>query len=202
MSLTTAIITLLLLMDPLGNAPVFRAVLGRLPGGKRRQAIARELVIALAILMLFLYFGRDILSALGITPPALSTAGGVVLFLVALRMLFPTADGGIGGPAGSSPEDPWIVPLAIPMVAGPSSMAWVMLLASSEPDRMATWTIALIVAWSVSAVILLLSDPVLRILKDTGAKALERLMGIMLTVVAVQMLMNGIGQFLRINQMP
>lgn len=194
MTIASAAITLFLLMDPLGNAPVFLSILGRLPARRRRLAVIRELLFALGVLMLFLFFGQVILNTLSITPPALQTAGGVVLFLVALRMIFPGRHGGFADEAGG--DDPWFVPLAMPMVAGPSAMAWVMLLATGEPARMTDWVIAIVLAWVAGGVILLSADFLRPYLKDSGLRAIERLMGMILTVIAVQMLMSGIGQFL------
>lgn len=194
MTVTSAVITLFLLMDPLGNAPIFLSVLGKLENRKRRLAILRELSFALIILMIFLFFGKVILTSLGISTPALSVAGGVVLFLVALRMIFPGRHGGIAG--NSDDADPWLVPLAIPLVAGPSSMAFVMLLATQEPGRMTDWLTAVLVAWLIGGAIIFAADFGRRWLKDKGLNLMERLMGMILVVVAVQMLMNGMAQYM------
>lgn len=194
MTVTSAVITLFLLMDPLGNAPIFLSVLGKLENRKRRLAILRELSFALIILMIFLFFGKVILTSLGISTPALSVAGGVVLFLVALRMIFPGRHGGIAG--NSDETDPWLVPLAIPLVAGPSSMAFVMLLATQEPGRMTDWLTAVLMAWLIGGAIIFAADFGRRWLKDKGLNLMERLMGMILVVVAVQMLMNGMAQYM------
>lgn len=194
MTIASAAITLFLLMDPIGNTPVFLSTLSRLTRGQRRRATFRELVFALIILMTFLFFGQVIMGALNITAPALSIAGGVVLFLVALRMIFPGRHGSMTDEETNG--DPWLVPLAVPLVAGPSAMAFVILLASRDPDRMGDWALAIGIAWVVSAIILIAADLLRPLLKDPGLRALERLMGMILTVISVQMLMDGIGQFL------
>jgi len=183
--------TLFLIMDPLGNAPVFNALLRDYPPRQRARVIARELLIALAILLLFLFAGTTILGFLGLTQPSLNIAGGVLLFLISLRMLFPTAQGG----EDERIEDPFIVPLAMPLVAGPSALAVLILLGSSQPERMGEWSLALLLAWLVVTVILVLSPYLMRLLGERGMRALARLMGMLLVLLAVQMLLNGISQY-------
>jgi multiple antibiotic resistance protein len=188
----SAAITLFLLMDPVGNSPVFLATLRRLTPARRRRAILRELLFALAVLVVFLVFGQALLSALDIDQAALAVAGGVVLFTVAMRLIFP-------GRAGSGAEveddiaDPWFVPLAVPMVAGPSAMAYVMLLSTRYPEAIWTWLGVVCAVWVVSAAILFTASALQRFLKPGGLRALERLVGMILIVIAVQMLMDGIG---------
>lgn len=192
MTILSAAILLGLVMDPLGNAPLFAAILQGVPEGRRRIVVIRELLIALVIMVGFLYFGSSILSAMRISPPALSIAGGVVLFLIAIRMIFPSRQGA----AMEEESDPFIVPLAMPLIAGPSAMAMVVLMATREPDRMTDWLIALLAAWAVTAVVLLASGPLLRLIRERGQRALVRLMGMILTALSVQMLLNGVGEFL------
>ena len=192
MSILSAAIILFLIMDPIGNAPTFMAVLGNVAPEKRLRIIVREMLIALLILVLFLFFGSHILTAMNISAPALSVAGGVVLFLIAIRMIFPTERGlGLG-----DEEDPFIVPLAMPLIAGPATMTMVVLFASREPDRQLDWLAALLAAWAVSVVILASSNYLMRLIRERGQRALVRLMGMILTAMAVQMLMDGIGEFL------
>lgn len=193
MSILSAAVILTLVLDPFGNAPVFRAVLGNVPQEKRLRIIVREMLIALFILALFLFFGRALLTAMNLTPPALAIAGGVVLFLVAIRMIFPAPGGlNIMGDDG----EPFIVPLAMPMIAGPATITLVVLFTTREPDRLMEWLAALLIAWTVSAVVLLFSDYLLGRIGESGQRALTRLMGMILTAIAVQMLLNGIGEFL------
>lgn len=193
MSILSAAVILILVMDPVGNAPIFKAVLGSLPAERRLRIIVRELLIALAILALFLFFGPFILTAMKLTPPALGIAGGVVLFLVAIRMIFPGA-GGLGITADD--EEPFIVPLAMPMIAGPATITIVVLFTTREPERVMEWLAALLIAWAVSAVVLVSSDYLLARIGARGQRALVRLMGMILTAIAVQMLLDGIGEFL------
>jgi multiple antibiotic resistance protein len=193
MSVLSAAVILTLVMDPVGNAPVFKAVLSKLPREQRLRIIVREMLIALAILALFLFFGPFILTAMNLTPPALAIAGGVVLFLVAIRMIFPGA-GGLG--VGEDEGDPFIVPLAMPMIAGPATITMVVLFTTREPERAMEWLVALLIAWVVSAAVLVSSDYLLGRIGERGQRALVRLMGMILTAIAVQMLLGGIGEFL------
>jgi multiple antibiotic resistance protein len=192
MTLLSAIVILFLVMDPLGNVPVFLSVLKDVNPAKRNRIIARELVIALIVLALFVVSGPLIMGVLQISGPSLSIAGGVVLFLIALKMIFPVHEGVFG----ESPEgEPFIVPLAIPLVAGPSAITTVLLLVTREPARRMDWLLALTCAWVVTAVLLLLSGYLSRFLGQLGLLALQRLMGMILTTVAVQMFMTGLAQF-------
>ena len=189
---TTAAV-LFFIMDPLGNVPIFHAVLGQLDARRKFLIAARELLFALVILLVFLYSGKAILSFLGLEQPSLSIAGGVLLFVISLRMIFPRrahADDLDGA------EDPFIVPLAVPLVAGPSTIAMLLLLSSQSPELMAEWTAALLMAWGASTVILLSAPILLRILGKRGARALERLMGMILIIMATQMLLNGVRDFI------
>lgn len=185
-------VTLFFIMDPLGNVPVFNAVLSKFDNARRTRIMARELVLALLILFLFLFTGNAILGFLGLSQPSLSIAGGVLLFIISLRMIFPrtTLHDEIEGA-----EDPFLVPLAVPMIAGPSTIAILLLLSSSQPDRMVEWSISLGLAWLVTTVLLVASPFLMRVLGTRGARALERLMGMILIILATQMLLNGIRDF-------
>ncbi len=186
-------VTLFLIMDPLGNAPVFNAVLSKLDRGRRARVVARELVIALIILVGFLLAGNAILGFLGLTQPSLSIAGGVLLFIISLRMIFP----GRGAEDGEAYEDPFIVPLAVPMIAGPSTIAVLLLLSSTQPGRIVEWSVALMIAWFGTTMILVLSPYLLAVIGNRGARALERLMGMILVILSTQMLLNGIKDFVQ-----
>ena len=189
----TAFITLLLVMDPLGNVPIFLAVLKDVEGKRRYWVIFRELVIALVALLIFLYAGGAMLSALGLREESISIGGAIILFLIAIRMIFPSPYGLMGNvPEG----EPFIVPLAIPAVAGPSSLAIAMLMVNTDPNRMGDWTLALVGAWAVSASVLMLSPLLLRALGSRGLTAVERLMGMILVIIAVQMFFEGVKTFL------
>ncbi len=193
MKLYSAAIMLFLIMDPLGNVPLFLSTLRHLPVKRRRMIIVRELVIAYGVMMLFLFFGQGMLDALQLKQESISIAGGIILFLIALKMIFP--------PVGEKPEEaveaePFIVPLAIPLVAGPSLLAALLLLVSREPHRMLEWWGAMTAAWGVSVVILLSSSALHRLLRERGLVALERLMGMTLVTMSVQMFLNGLAEYL------
>ena len=192
----TAFVTLALVMDPLGNVPLFLSVLKDVPQERRFKVILRELVIALAVMLLFLFAGERVLNLLGLQQEAIAIAGAIILFLIAIRMIFPSPHGIMG----ETPEgEPFIVPLAIPAIAGPSVLAIAMLLVSNDPARMLEWTIALICAWLATSVVLLASPLLLRALGNRGLIASERLMGMVLVIIAVQMFFDGVGKFLHLN---
>ncbi len=193
MDTLTAFLTLLFVMDPLGNIPVFISALKDVPEERRQKVILRELMIALGVLLVFLFSGSYILHALGLSEEAIQIAGAIVLFLIAIKMIFPTK-GGILGEHHSG--EPFIVPLAIPCVAGPSTMAILMLLANSSGERIYDWLLALLSAWLFSSIMLLASTPLSRILGSRGLIATERLMGMILVMIAVQMSLNGLNNAL------
>lgn len=193
MTLTSAAILLLLVMDPLGNILFFLTALTPVPPERRRRVIVRELLIALAVMLLFLFLGEHAMRALGLGQPALGVAGGVILMLIALRMIFPSRERTLEEPVQ---HEPFIVPLAIPYVAGPSSMATVMLLMSREPQRWPEWLAAVLIAWGASVPIILAAESLRKVLGERGLVALERLLGMVLVTIAVQMLMTGIAQAL------
>ncbi|MDP5071892.1 MAG: hypothetical protein NWQ45_13425, partial [Congregibacter sp.] len=187
-TLLSAFITLVLVMDPLGNVPIFLSVLKDVEGSRRYWVIFRELLIALGVLLLFLYGGSTALAAMGLRQESISIGGAIILFLIAIRMIFPSPYGLLG----DTPDgEPFIVPLAIPAVAGPSSLAISMLMVNTDPTRMFDWTIALVGAWAVSACILMTSPLLLKALGNRGLMAMERLMGMILVIIAVQMFFEG-----------
>jgi multiple antibiotic resistance protein len=185
-------VTLFFIMDPLGNVPVFNAVLSSFDARKRTIIVARELVLALLILLGFLFAGNAILSFLGLSQSSLNIAGGILLFIISLRMIFPKAT---SRDEIDDTEEPFLVPLAIPLVAGPSTIAILLLLSSSQPDRIAEWSVALLLAWLGTTVLLVTAPVLLRFLGRRGTRALERLMGMILVILATQMLLNGIRDF-------
>ncbi|TVR33830.1 MAG: YhgN family NAAT transporter [Spirochaetaceae bacterium] len=192
MTVYTAAITLFLVMDPIGNIPVFLSILAHFDARRRRRIIVREMLIALVILLLFLFFGKYILQAMHIQEHALGIGGGVVLFLIAIRMIFPRQREDV---RDHKDEEPLIVPLAVPLIAGPSSMATVILFSSQYPGRIWLWLIALLASWLASACVLISSDAIRRRLGNRFLTAIERLMGMILTTLAIQMLLTGIKDF-------
>ena len=193
MTTLSAALLLILILDPLGNIPVFLGLLKPLPAHRRRIVLARELLIALGVLFVFLWVGKYVLEAMHLRQESVSIAGGIVLFLIGLKMIFPTPEGMFGDlPDG----EPFIVPMAIPMVAGPSGMAAVMLFGTQEPDRMLDWTLALVIAWFGTAAILFSATYLYKVLGMRVLTAIERLMGMLLVAISVQMLMDGVSAFL------
>jgi multiple antibiotic resistance protein len=174
-------------MDPLGNVPLFLSVLKSVPPERHLKVIGRELLIAYFILLIYLFAGRYILDFLGLSQEAISISGGIILFLIALRMIFPTPQGVFGDPMEG---EPLIVPLAIPAIAGPSSLAVLMLMTTTQ--AMLPLFIAISAAWLGTAIILLTSAPLHRVLGRRGLTAVERLMGMLLVMMAVQMMINAI----------
>ena len=195
MTIFSAALLLFLVMDPFGNVPLFLSVLNPIAADRRRKVIIRELLLALAALILFLFLGRYILSAIGISESILTTAGGVILFLIALRMVFPPARGPYPVDVDESSDEPILVPLAIPLLAGPSALASVLFLMSSDPDRWPHWLAAVLIAWAMTATVLLLSSPLARLIKKRGLIAIERLMGMAVTAIAIKMILTGIEDF-------
>lgn len=194
MTIASAAVLLFLVMDPLGNIPLFLPALREVAPERRRWVIVREALIALAVLVVFLFSGRFILSALHISQPALTVSGGVILMLIALRMIFPA-------PSHSLREEvsgePFIVPLAIPYIAGASALATELLLMSREPDRWLDWLLALLIAWTATTIILTFAGGMSRFLHEKGLVAIERLMGMVLVTVAMEMLMAGMREYLK-----
>lgn len=190
MEIYSAAAALFLVMDPLGNVPVFLSILKDYDVKKRRRIMLRELLIALVLSLAFLFLGQYILSLFSLRPESISIAGGIILFIIAIRMIFPLK-GTFADDFGT--QEPLIVPLAVPLVAGPSLLATLLLFSRSEPARILDYTIALLVAWAVSAAILLSSELFYKILGERGLIAVERLMGMLLVALSVQMFLDGIG---------
>lgn len=188
MTLISAIILLFLVIDPFGNVPFFVSALKEVEPARRKRVIVRELLIAYAIMVAFLFVGDPLLRVLGISGPALTIAGGVILFLIALRMVFPirgrSAQEELSG-------EPFIVPLAIPYVAGPSVLAVELLLMSNEPTRWPIWLLAISAAWAATAVVVFFGSQVAERLGPRGLIAIERLMGMILVAIAIQMFLTG-----------
>ena len=188
MTTFSAAILLFFVMDPIGNIPLFLAALKPVDPVRRFRVVGRDLLIAYALLVAFLFVGRPLLSMLAISEPALTIAGGIVLFLIALRMVFPAEHGKLGEDIDG---EPFVVPLAVPYIAGPSALATVLLMTSRDPARRADWFFALSAAWLASAVILLLGARLSQFLGAKGITAIERLMGMVLVASAVQMVLDG-----------
>jgi len=186
-----AIFLLIIIMDPIGNVPVFLSILKNIPLERRKKIIIRELIIAFAILLFFMFIGRYLLQLLQIEQSSLGIAGGIILFIIAIRMIFP----------GTKPmfthneeAEPLVVPLAIPMLAGPSAIAAVILLMAQEPGRWIEWIFVVFVASLISGIILISSEALGSKLGNRALIAIERLMGIFLIMVSVDFILDGIKQ--------
>jgi multiple antibiotic resistance protein len=190
MKMLSMAFSLFLLMDSIGNIPLFLAILKDIPRKRQTQIILRELVIALVVMVLFNYLGDFLLNALQVTQYSVLISGGIILFLIALKMIFPVKSEGEAATTGE--KEPFIVPLAIPLVAGPAVLAAIILYSRQESGTI----IAIIAAWIVTTLILLSSTFLNKILGRRGILACERLMGLILTMVAIQMFLEGLAQFL------
>ena len=187
----SATILLLLITDPFGNIPIFVNALKKVAPERRTRVILREVLIAFCVLLTFMFFGEGFLRLMNLSDLSLQIAGGVVLFLIALRMIFPPPP----STAAELPGEPLIVPLAIPAIAGPSAMATVMLLVSQAPERRMEWVAALTVTMLVGAIVLVLAERIQRVLGERVVLAFERLMGLILVAVSVEMLLRGMQTF-------
>jgi len=196
MTTLSAALLLFLILDPLGNIPVFLSLLKPLPAKRQRIVLIRELLIALVVLFVFLWAGRYVLAAMHLRHESVSIAGGIVLFLIGLKMIFPSPEGMFGETEGG---EPFIVPMAIPLVAGPSGMAAVMLFSTQYPDRMLDWSLALFIAWFGTALILLSATSLYKLLGKPVLVAVERLMGMLLVAISVQMLLDGVVAYLKVG---
>ncbi len=193
MDILSAAIMLFLIMDPLGNLPIVLSILKHLDPKRRRIVLIRELFFALGILILFLFAGKSILAFLHVQPETLSISGGIILFVIAIKMIFPQPGGVVSLAAG---EEPFLVPMAIPMIAGPSVIASLLLLSSQHPAQMLELSIAVFLAWLATFVILMFYGFFHKILGERGLKAVERLMGLLLIMLSVQMLLDGVKSYL------
>ena len=193
MDVLSAATMLFLIMDPLGNLPIVLSILKHLEPKRRRKVLMRELIFALMILMLFLFAGKSIMSFLHVQPETLSISGGIILFIIAIKMIFPSGGSITGLAAG---EEPFIVPMAIPMIAGPSVIAAILLLSSQHPDQLLELSGAVLLAWGATFFILMFYGFFHRILGERGLKAAERLMGLLLVMLSTQMFLDGIKSYL------
>lgn len=193
-SFVSAVVILILVMDPVGNTLLFVSLLRNVDPARRARVIVRECAIAFAVLLGFAFFGRWILNVMGLSEPSLTIAGGVILFLIAVRMIFRGPEGVFGDTVDG---EPFIVPLAIPAIAGPAAIATVVLLVSRAPQRLLEWTAAVTVAMLVTLAFLVLAERISKLASERGLVAFERLMGLILTAIAVEMLLRGIETFVR-----
>ncbi|XBC37548.1 MAG: YhgN family NAAT transporter [Buchnera aphidicola (Meitanaphis elongallis)] len=190
-------ILLILIMDPLGNLPIFMSILKNLEPKRRRIVLLREMIVALLIMLLFLFAGENILTFLNLKTETVSISGGIILFLIAIKMIFPSHHYDNSIPPCINGE-PFLVPLAIPLVAGPSLLATLILLSHEYLNKIMYLTGSLLIAWTFTVIILLLSNVFLRLFGSKGVDALERLMGLILIMLSTQMFLDGIKSWFQI----
>lgn len=193
MPVISAAIVLLLILDPFGNLVTINTLMSDIPASKRRRIILREALIAYGILIVFLFGGNPLLSFFGVDSSTLRISGGIILFLIALGMVFPTRS----AMPPSLEAEPFIVPIAMPLIAGPSAIAALLVLARSDPDLLLNWFGALTFAMGIVSAILWVSPWIFEKLGRRGALAVERLMGMLLIILSIQMMLDGVEQYLQ-----
>ena len=189
----SALVLLLLVLDPFGSLPVFISVMRQVAPERRTRVALRESALAFGVLLAFMLTGQAFLALMRLSERSLEVAGGVILLIIAMRMIFAT--GGEVYAADGKGREPLIFPLAVPLLAGPSAMATVLLLASRQPERLLSWIGALTVAMLVSAAVLLGADRIRRWIGSSVVSAIEKLMGLVLTAIAVEMILAGLKRY-------
>jgi MarC family membrane protein len=188
----SALIVLLLVLDPLGSLPIFISVMKHVAPERRRMVALRETLLAYGALLVFMFAGKTVLEVMRLSERSLEVAGGVILLMVAIKMVFSQDASPYGIEEG---KEPLLFPLAVPLLAGPSAMATVLLLASRQPDRVLEWVGALTCAMFASGAILMGADRLRRLLGDSVVSAFEKLMGLVLTAIAVEMILAGLKRY-------
>lgn len=192
-SFASAFVLLLLVLDPFGSLPIFIAVLKGVPPERRRPVALREATLALAVLLAFMVAGQGFLRLMHLSERSLEVAGGVILLIIAVRMIFSSGAQIYASDGGA--REPFVFPLAVPLLAGPSAMATVLLLGSRQPQQMLQWAAALTAAMAVCAGVMLSADRIRRLLGHSMVAAIEKLMGLVLTAIAVEMILAGLKRY-------
>ena len=194
MEFISVLLTLFLIMDPFGNIPVFLSQLDKVDPIRRQKILIRELIFALIVIIGCILFGKYIISFMGLRQESISIAGSIILFLIAIQMIYPFR---IFELKDDIDSEPFIVPLAIPLIAGPSLIAVLLLFSSSESGQILTIIFASSLAWLLTSLILLFSTYLLRFLGKKGLTAVERLMGMILVAISVQLFLDGISMYFK-----
>jgi multiple antibiotic resistance protein len=181
---------LFFVLDPFGNVPLLLSILKNVSQGQRYKIIFRESIIGLCILLIFFFFGEKFLNVFHLQTEAITIAGGIIFFIISLKMIFPGAHG--DSIFSSKEDDPLVVPIAMPLIAGPGALATVLVLVKTNTPHLEALLVSLLSAWAISSMILLFSPILYKVLKNKGLTALERLMGMLLLIMAVQMFIDGI----------
>ena len=182
-------ILLMFILDPFGNVPLLLAILKDVDNKRKKLIIMRESIFGLAILLIFFFFGKAFLGIFHLETASVTIAGGIIFFVIALNMIFPGEKGNV---ALFGYDDPFVVPIAIPLIAGPSALATIMVMTKTYSEHFWPLFASVMLAWALSTLILYMSPFLYRILKEKGLNALEKLMGMLLLMLAVQMFVNGI----------
>lgn len=191
-SIISTAIVLTFILDPFGNVPLLLTILKDVDRSKHRNIIIREMLIGLGILLLFLFAGRNFLNLFHVGTTAVSIAGGLIFLIIALKLIFPPAD---GSNLFATTGEPFVVPIAMPMVAGPSALATLLVMSNNHSNHIEGLFFSLLIAWGITAIILLSAPMLFRLLRKRGLIALERLMGMLLLIMAVQMLLDGLRDY-------
>ncbi len=194
--ISSYIVTLILVMDPFGNIPLFITALKRVPQERRTKVLLRELMIALFIMMVFLFAGAKMLAWLGIAKYSLGVSGGIVLFIMSIKLVFNSLEDE-QTQVNQKDEEPFVVPLAIPLIAGPASLSMLLILSAGAPSKIGYLFAAVLLASLLNGIVLLLSFPLSNLLGKRGLIALERLTGLLMVLVSVNMMMGGISEFVK-----
>jgi len=183
------------ILDPLGSVPLLLSILKNIDKKRHSKIIIREMLIGLVILLTFLFFGEQFLGLFHLQAQAITISGGIIFFVIALKMIFPNPDGSdlFSSKKG---DEPMVVPIAMPMIAGPAALATLLVLAKTNTEHTGSLFLSLIIAWAFAAIVLLCSTRLYKVLKAKGLKALERLMGMLLLIMSVQMFIDGIRSLL------
>jgi len=189
-SIVSTAILLFFVIDPFGAVPVILSILKDVDMQRKKIIILREMLFGLGILMLFLFGGELFLNIFHLETESVRIAGAVIFFVIGIKMIFPGEEGSSG--LYGSTKEPFMVPIAMPLIAGPSTLATLLVLGKSHTNQIGSLFVSLILAWLVSALIMYLSPLLYKLLREKGLSALERLMGMLLLMMSVQMFIDGI----------
>jgi len=192
-SLSEIVFLLFVVVDPIGNLPFVQAILGPLSRRDYRRVITREVLIAFLVLLCFALAGERVLGLLGVERSSLHVAGGVILFLISLKMIFKSSAAIF---ENGYRDDPLLVPIAVPAVAGPSAITTLLILRTQQHVPLGSILAALGLVLLLTYLTLLLGRPISKALGSRGISALEKLMGLLLNLIAVDMILGGVRSFL------
>lgn len=190
-SIISTAILIFFILDPFGNVPLLLSILKKVDKKRRSQIIIREMLIGFFILLIFLFFGDQFLSIFHLETEAITISGGIIFFVISLKMIFPDASSE-NMFATKDDNDPLVVPIAMPMIAGPAALATLLVLAKTNSEHVGKLFLSLTIAWALTAIVLLCSPYLYKVLKTKGLSALEKLMGMLLLIMSVQMFIDGI----------